>query len=188
MTKTADPKWPEGYSIPWNISSAHQLEGLARKGWSLLRNWLGISQLVVRIVLCITCFAEVLLLSLLFVTVCCYCSYYIVLCIGFWTVFISIHEVVWGFFLILPSSPQESQQVPHVILSCQMGLDHNIWEGTHVTGCLNQERLNFVVWNLALKTEIQTYSSETNALRSKWVWLPKAALDTENSEGVKILL
>lgn len=70
------------------------------------------------------CFSEVLLLSLLFVAV----VVNIILCISYGTV---LNPGVLFFFLILLSFPQESEQVSHVILNCQMGLNHNIWEGIH---------------------------------------------------------
>ncbi|KAK4828177.1 hypothetical protein QYF61_024426, partial [Mycteria americana] len=44
--RTADPNWPKGYSIPYDVMLNKKLGGLAGRARPLLRNWLGISQQV----------------------------------------------------------------------------------------------------------------------------------------------
>lgn len=60
--RTADPKWPQGYSTPWNARLSTPAGRISQKGLITAQELAGHPQQVVSIVLCTTC--EVLFLSL----------------------------------------------------------------------------------------------------------------------------
>lgn len=126
-TRTADPKWPQGYSTPWNARLSTPAGRIGQEGLITAQELAGHPQQVVSIVLCTTC--EVLFLSL---SPFCYCYYYYIISVTEQflfqpTSFITFHSDS----PLLPTVERESQQVSQGILSCQMGLNHNILKGIH---------------------------------------------------------
>lgn len=128
MTRTADPKWPEGYSIPWNIRLCTPAGGIGQEGLITAQELAGHRSADGEHCIVHHLFLWGFTFLSPFCDSCCYCCYYTVFCIHYWTVSISTQEFYVFFWFSPPSHRRENKQVSHVILSCQTGLNHNIWE------------------------------------------------------------